>query len=237
MHKKKIFQLLILLLLCTVSFVQCTKEKEPNDAITLNMLNEENGKTLLGSTDVYINQANNFKSNNFYLVDFGDKDGLGTNKEPTLDNIAKEVAVTPKHLYYIYHKDDIREFPSGKRALFREAKYYKTYVIAPKAVNNILVGATVKYTVNTPIKNNLPKSDTVIGKLQYAGSEIKYTLPRDAECILENPNVLQMKVEGTNLTISLLKDADSIVGPYGNYKVYIRSGSTYTVVNVEVLDN
>ena len=44
-------------------FVNCSDDDTPDDpadTITLNMLNEHNGKTYLGESNVYINEANNF---------------------------------------------------------------------------------------------------------------------------------------------------------------------------------
>ena len=52
MKIKEIFG--ILLLLCTVNFISCSNDdddKEPEGSVALNMMNEENGKTLLGVSD------------------------------------------------------------------------------------------------------------------------------------------------------------------------------------------
>lgn len=59
MKTKKLFGML-LLFLSSISFISCSDDndaKDPEDTITLNMLNEENGKTLLGVSDVYINSS------------------------------------------------------------------------------------------------------------------------------------------------------------------------------------
>lgn len=56
MNTKKIVGI-FLLSLCTMCFVNCSDDdtpEDPADTITLNMLNEHNGKTYLGESNVYI---------------------------------------------------------------------------------------------------------------------------------------------------------------------------------------
>ena len=61
MKKKKTFTALC----CLFALIICSCNNDddlemPADAITLNMMNEGNGKTVLGESDLYINAANNF---------------------------------------------------------------------------------------------------------------------------------------------------------------------------------
>lgn len=81
MKTRKIIGMLLLLFF-TFSFTSCNDDddtKDPEGTVTLNMLNEENGKTILGESDVYINSSNNFKTSSCYIADAGKASGLGGN--------------------------------------------------------------------------------------------------------------------------------------------------------------
>ena len=88
-------------------FVNCSDDDTPDDpadTITLNMLNEHNGKTYLGESNVYINEANNFITSKNFISDVGNGAGVGANILPSLTNLTHEVAVTPGHIYQIFNK-------------------------------------------------------------------------------------------------------------------------------------
>ena len=57
----------------SLALVACSDDDAPSDpagTVTLNMLDAENGKTYLGSTGFYINEADNFYSNGpFWIAD------------------------------------------------------------------------------------------------------------------------------------------------------------------------
>lgn len=59
----------------SLALVACSDDDAPSDpagTVTLNMLDAENGKTYLGSTGFYINEADNFYSNGpFRIADVG----------------------------------------------------------------------------------------------------------------------------------------------------------------------
>ena len=79
MNTKKIVGI-FLLSLCTMCFVNCSDDDTPDDpadTITLNMLNEHNGKTYLGESNVYINEANNFITSKNFISDVGNGAGVG----------------------------------------------------------------------------------------------------------------------------------------------------------------
>lgn len=111
MNTKKIVGI-FLLSLCTMCFVNCSDDDTPDDpadTITLNMLNEHNGKTYLGESNVYINEANNFITSKNFISDVGNGAGVGANILPSLTNLTHEVAVTPGHIYQIFLKNPIQE--------------------------------------------------------------------------------------------------------------------------------
>ena len=49
---------------------------ELEDVTTLNMLNEDNGKTYLGNSDIYITDENNFSGSSCLLVELGGANGI-----------------------------------------------------------------------------------------------------------------------------------------------------------------
>ncbi|WP_106832266.1 DUF5036 family protein [Parabacteroides pacaensis] len=228
---------IVALFLCSIGFASCGDDdvKEPADTVTLNMLNEENGKTLLGESDVYINKSNNFKTRSSYLVDLGKTSGLGVNAQPQLNNLAQEMAVVPGHLYQVYDKGAIREFPSGKRAVFIGAGCYNMYVVSHLGDSNSPTGAAVKYALFYPETKDLPADETLIGEVNNIGDSIEYALPKDAECVFNNYlsseiNAFNIQITDRKLTITLLEPIDKISGPYGTYGIYLRSGSIFTTI-------
>ena len=76
-------------------FVNCSDDDTPDDpadTITLNMLNEHNGKTYLGESKTYINEANNFVTSSNFISDVGNGAGVGADILPSLTNLTHEVA-------------------------------------------------------------------------------------------------------------------------------------------------
>lgn len=229
------------LFLCTFNFVNCSDDdfKDPDDTITLNMLNEANGKTLLGVSDVYINNSNNFKTYSCYLADVGEIGGLGANVPLQLNKLSQEVAVVPGHLYQIYDEDVFHDFPSGNRAVLLSTGYYKMYVVSPITNDNGTTGATVKYALTYPEAGELPPYEKLIGNINYVGDSIEYTLPKDAEYVFNDyldgeKDAFDIQLTDGKLTITLLKSIDKTYGPYGTYGMYIRSGSVFTFIEFNV---
>lgn len=241
MKMKKLFGML-LLFLCTISFVNCSDDddaKDPADTVTLNMMNEGNGKTILGQSDVYINNANNFKTNSCYIVDAGKVSGLGANAEPQLNSLAKEAAVVAGHLYQIYDRNVLRTFPSGNHAIQVKAGYYKAYVVAPITSENTTTGAAVKYALTYPEAKGLPEYEELIGNMDNMGDQIEYTLPKGIECAYSDylegeKNAFDIQMTDGKLIVRLLKSVDRIHGPYGTYEIYVRSGSSFSSIEFNV---
>lgn len=229
------------LFLCFVSLVSCGDDdiKDPEDTITLNMLNEKNGKTLLGTSDVYINNSNNFKTHSCYMVGMGEASGLGANLQLQLNKLAQEVAVVPGHLYQIYDENVFRNFPSGNVAILVGTGYYKVYVISPIINDDITTGATVKYALTFQEAPELPDYETLIGSIDQTGESIEYALPKTAEYVFNDyldsdKDAFDIKLTDGKLTITLLKSIDKIYGPYGTYGMYIRLGSAFTYIKFNV---
>lgn len=78
MKKNFLFQLLLAaFLLPAFSCSDDDSAPEINNATTLNMLDVENGATRLGNSDIYINAANNFQTNECLIAEIGPSKGIG----------------------------------------------------------------------------------------------------------------------------------------------------------------
>lgn len=246
--KRKLDLLGILLMSLTFSvFTSCDKDdaEDPVDAVTLNMLNEQNGKTLLGTSDVYINKSNNFRASSNFISAAGSASGVGVKIEPQMGNLVREAAVIQGHVYQVFDRETICEFPSGARALQVGAGYYQVYVVAPITSDDILTGAMVKYMLTYPNRKGLPEWEHDLGRLGYVGETVEMALPKGAECFFEehsssgNAEAFHVSTTGGKLVITLNKMPNPDYGPYGTYRTYIRSGNVFTtvVVNVDWNDN
>lgn len=233
----------ILLMSLTFAFIttSCNNDndipKDPEDAVTLNMMDELNGKTPLGGSNVYINKANNFYSSSSFIADAGSSKGIGENIPPKLNNLVNEAAVIPGHLYQVFDKRTMRDFPSGTRAVEIEANYYHVYVVSPIInTDNVSTGAMVKYISVYPDPNGLPEIDRDLGILYYEGDIIEMDLLKDAEYALDEygANALRLSTSDGKLVITLDKTPSNISGPYGTYRIYIRQGNVFSTVKVNV---
>lgn len=99
--------------------------KIPTNAITVNLMNSDNGGTTIGESDVHINSSNNFVSSRCGIADLGRKGSFSQN--PNLTQIAREVAVTPGNFYQIVLTGDLREI-AGARAFPITGTFYNLYV-------------------------------------------------------------------------------------------------------------
>lgn len=152
------------LLFASLFAASCSNDDEPKtsaNAITLNMMNSDNGKTTIGGSDVYINSSNNFVSSYCGIVDLGRKGSLTQN--PNLTQIAQEVAVTPGNYYQIVLASDVNII-AGERAFPVKTNYYSVFVDSwIYDANNAISGAKVKYSECYPSISSdvLPEWDTL----------------------------------------------------------------------------
>ena len=80
-------------------------ERFPEGTSMIKMMDEDNGGTTLGNSNVYMTSSGNFKSNNLPILDCGKKCGIGDIGLPDFTNMVPEVAVIPGHgfLNYLMH--------------------------------------------------------------------------------------------------------------------------------------
>lgn len=229
-----------LLFASSVLTASCDKEDDasidPAGTVTLNMLDEQNGRTYLGQSDVYINKANNFRTSSCLIAATGQAAGLGGRTTPELDNLVREAAVTPGHVYQIFDSESLREFPSGIKAVQLGADYYKVYAVSPITTEAGTTGTVVKYISLSPDANGLPEYGYQFGSLNHAGDIATMKLPEDAECFWYSglPEIFDIEVRDDELILTLLKTPTGYNGVSGDFKIYIRKGNVFTSVVVHV---
>jgi hypothetical protein len=224
--------------LSALTFASCDKETyqgDPAGTLTLNMMNEDNGKTLLGNSDVYIERADNFYSRSCLISPVGRKNGLGSFPAPRLDGVSDRVAVEPGCGYQVFKGAAVREFPSGTLALNISADYYNVYVASPITKNDEVTGASVKYVLVDVPANGLPVYNENIGHLNPYDdpgyrNEITITLPTadfEYETAFASPSYYTIEHEKSGKTITLRLTELNHADVFG---LYIRIGGSYTYV-------
>lgn len=235
MKIKSFFNLAFLsaLIMCATSCSSDDDNRDPDGTIPINMMNERNGETTLGYSDVYIDDANNFNTYNYWIAPLGKRSGLGSLPAPTLKGLASEVAVESGNAYQIFHKSDIRKFPSGKFALDITEEYYNVYVVSEIKQEGEIIGSAVKFKLEGAPRNGLPEYDSCIGTLSlsdfYNNGEatMEFELPTSDFEYEPRYNYDQFEYEkkGKKLIIKLVEQMD----PY-NFGLYIRIQGSYTCV-------
>lgn len=117
--------------LCTVAFGACSKDDggkgDPAGSALLNMMNELNGRTLLGSSDVYVDDAGNFVSSSAVIAYVGRVNGLN-GVSIRFDNLVRKAAVDVGGGYLVYDGVSLHEFASGRVALAAGTTFYRMRV-------------------------------------------------------------------------------------------------------------
>jgi len=153
MTAKTILGTFLLSLCVTAGFTSCGDDdiKFPEGTASLRMMNEDNGQTTLGNSDVYLTRDGNFRSDQFPIFDMGKTRGISDIGMPNFENMAPEVAAQPGHGYVVCEADDVQTFPSGRKAIAQNSLVYRFYVdswIEDKDKN--ITGANVQFLLGEP---------------------------------------------------------------------------------------
>lgn len=237
---------MLALMTCAFCVMSCNKDDEeidlfPAGTSSLRMMNEDNGKTLLGNSDVYITKEGNFASDRFPLFDMGEKNGIGDIGMPDFINMAPKVAVQLKHGYVICSDDKVHTFASKRKAIARDEMVYRVFVdswIQDKDGN--AVGANVRFLLGTPLSEEgaLPAWGINIGSLSWNyeqnanSNSIRVPLSSndaEVEFITQHADeYIAYTVDRNTLSFTLKNEW----WPGGDYQLRIRSGQVYTEVTV-----
>lgn len=192
----------ILLCTCLMSLAGCGDDDEilfPEGTSSLRMMNEDNGKTLLGNSDVYITNGGNFRSVQSPIFDMGKKGGIADIDMPDFVNMAPEVAVEPGHGYVVCNANDVREFPSGELAIATSAYVYRIFVDSWITQDNANVGANVRFLRSEASQGVLPEFDSAIGPV-YVDPYVSIDE--------QKPFTLQLPGSGSEVEVELLDGND-----------------------------
>lgn len=227
-----------MVLACALPSCSDGDPSDPLGTTAINIKNEENGKTRIGNSDVYINKANNFYTNSCYIFDMGRKKGLGSIDNPNLATLSKEVAVQPGNGYIICKTAAVKEFPSGAHAIAVSAELYKVYIDSWLKEDDEIVGVNARYVSAKPNGHKLPEIGSAIGTIiPLTGEEsLNFELPsKDCECIYED-NDLLYTINGKHLTVRINQEA-SYSSLFKDHFLSIRHDGYYTRVYIRITDH
>lgn len=232
------------LLLCALCFTACSDDDDiylfPEGTASLRMMNEDNGRTLLGNSDVYITSEGNFSSDASPLFDMGPCKGIGDIRMPDFINMAPSVAVEPGHGYVVCNADYVTQFPSGTYAIAENSNVYRVYVdtwIRDKEDN--ITGANVRFLLGKPA-NGMPAWDSTAGTIYFVRmadriEPVRIELPErdiEVEYLGDADQLLTHSVSGRTLTITM-QDFYIPGSDHAEYSLLVRSGHVYTQIKVE----
>lgn len=232
--KNRLLQILLVGIL--FAGASCSKDETPGDptgTVTLNMMDESNGKTIMAG--IYINKANNFFANyGTMIADLGTKKGIGVSVAPKLDNLASQVAVSTGHLYQIFESGTIERFPSNALAISVNSSYYRMYVVSPFKVENKVTGAVVKHVKIFPDGRGLPAYGQVLGVARGIAERIEFKLPKDAECAWDADTDRAFSIEISKGVLIMRLNYTPNGDADDEFPLQIRLGSVYTTVIAKV---
>lgn len=236
MKKVKMFVLLALSLCITLFATSCSEDETSQASFnSLNMLDENHGKTLLGETGVYINGSMNFRSDSWQVIDLGISSSFPSKTMPNLDNLSSEISVLPNHRYACCNTKNVLTFPSHKKAYEIGCKYYQFVVSSFLEKETGKVGAVVEYTSSLSDEKELPQKDTNIGNLFGLDEQLSFdALGAEEYCFFEKSEDFAISLSNGHLKVALRKSPNELYGPYGTYSIYLRKGNVYTKVTFDV---
>lgn len=216
----------------------CSKNEEtpsdPEGTVTVNMLDTENGGTVLDYSGIRINSSQNFVSQGDWgLVEVGKVGGLGYISGRDVEFFSSESAVTVGSGYIAYPVSDMRRFDSGKMALPIDGSTacMKLYVVSRLERDEKTVGASVKYAMVRPSTYGLPAFGSTVCKIKvFSSRKATITLP-SAECeyyLDDEYDQFECSKSGNKLEL-LVKDHS---GRERN-DLYLRMRDSYTKVVIE----
>ena len=244
---KNLLNICLLTALLSLSLTSChdrDKYDVPDDMVTIKMMDEDNGKTVIGLTDIYMTRAHNLVTNDYYLVDMGQVLDLGhvEENEPDFVTLTDKAAVGEYEGYLAFLRTDLKRFPSGISGIALNAQYYRIWVDEFIEDGDKKVGATVCFAQFRPKQNNLPNWQAVAGVIDQTGGQTTVSFS------VENKNVEPMLDETTEkmLTCTITNagkkqtDFQVSINPYitssiaGTYPIYLRCGNSYTMAQIHI---
>lgn len=231
----------LLLAAFAVGVSSCSDDKIPGDpegTVTLNMMDESNGKTMLDDSGIYIDKAQNFVSgDNCVLFALGKVGGLGAVAPKSLVTGASAAAVQAGHGYVAVRPGVLMSFPSGKHAMpigGQKMNYLKIYVVSPLTEESRTVGAAIRYVTDLPKPYKLPEYGSTVLRIDRSNydhleQEVSLSLPAgDVEHVFDDDGyAIECERRGGKLVFRL--------GDWfsNRFELFLRINESYTRVYVE----
>lgn len=227
----------------TLGGASCSDDDTPGDpegTVTVNMYDEENGKTCLGDSEIYIDKGMNFVSgNDCRMFVIGKTDGLGGLTIRELGTSTAQAAVQPGYGYAAVRPRTLHEFPSGKLAISTQSdvNFMKFYVVSVLENGDEQVGAAVKYVIVRPEQYGLPEFGSTVLDIDlslYGYDELPVALPSsDTEYDFDAPSDLfECRKEGSRLLLRVQRYPEE--WEWTSYALWLRIRESYTVVYVQL---
>lgn len=211
---------------------------DPEGTVSLNMMDESNGKTMLDDSGIYIDKAQNFVSgDNCVLFALGKVGGLGAVAPKSLETSTTIAAVEAGHGYVAVRPRALRLFPSGKMAMpigRQDVNYLKIYVVSPLTAEEKTVGAAVRYVMAMPGAYKLPEYGSTVLRIDRSNydhleQEVSLSLPAgDVEHVFDDDGyAIECERRGGKLVFRL--------GDWfsNRFELFLRINESYTRVYVE----
>ncbi|WP_290540893.1 DUF5036 family protein [Alistipes sp.] len=232
----------LLLAAFAVGASSCSDDKIPGDpegTVSLNMMDENNGKTILDDSGIYIDKAQNFVSgDNCVLYALGKVSGLGAITPKSLVTGTSTAAVQVGHGYVAVRPGALMAFPSGNHAMSigdQAVNYLKIYVVSPLMEESKTVGAAIRYVIDRPKPYKLPEYGSTVlritsSDIDYLGQEVSLSLPDGAaEYVFHGNEKIVCERRGGKLVFRLnYWMADE------SFELFLRMNESYTKVYVYV---
>lgn len=234
---------LLSILIASISFVgvSCSPSErglvDPPNTATIEMMDQDNGKTILGNSSLYIDRSNNFRSSSSLVADVGPVGGVGVHVVPRLNDLHSERAVKPGHSYQIFDKKAILDFPSSVRAIALGVPYYRLYVERPISRNGVTVGAVVKYLRIEPESYGFSLYDSFLGQVRYGGDRVEMALRDGMECHWDSSinDLFYTTHHGGKLQLTLKDTPATDSFQFGTYWLYVRLNDVFVSLAVSIV--
>lgn len=234
--------LLPMLALLAVTVSSCSKDddipSDPSGTVSLNMLDESNGKTMLEDSGIYIDKAQNFVTgDNCDLFPLGKVSGLGAARVKSLNNSVVRAAVEPRTAFVAARPGALIVFPSGAKALpikNNRVNYIKYYVTSQLKEGDKTIGAAIKYAFVTPETYGLPDPESIALTIDLA----HYNYDDEVSLTLSDPD-FEYDFRGDDYVSCVKKGRKLLFKVEGvvsyEYTLYLRIRESYTKVYVKVV--
>lgn len=219
-----------------ITLGSCVDDKDllnPDDMVTLNVMDEDHGRTPIGLTDLYMTADHNLVSpHDYYICDFGQVLDLGHIEEqkPSLTTVTNVAAVTPNEGYLVFLRDETLRFPSGLLALSAQTVYYRLWVDDWIKDGKQITGARMNFAQYTPDRGGVPQWDMTLATVSTAdaGGQIDVEAPKgNLEAMTTRTDVIITNVQAgkrsTRVTLRLPQQLQP-----GTIPLWFRCGNTFS---------